>query len=228
MRTNTQTNWMMHLAVAALLVLGVAGAANAFQYTVKPGDTLMSIADKQLGNAKRWREIARFNGIAEPTEMQVGQVLMLPDDGPGGESPTRPEPVTVRSVPTTAPVAPNASQPTRTTSTPAPTPTQVTTSPNHPPAAPVVASRPVSTPTTTATSTAPPATATGSDGAGNWTIVQYIGGKIVQNGLIAVVLAAGFVGMMIAWLFSLVTPRNLLALGFVFLVVTAALFFVIR
>lgn len=230
MRTNENNGWMTRTLVAALLVLGTAGFADAFQYKVKPGDTLMSIADKQLGNGKRWREIAQFNGIADPTEMRVGQVLLLPDDGPGGgEAPVEPQvvrqPVIVRSAPA-APNSPSAPavQP---ASQPAPA---VANTPAPAPVAPTYASR--STPTTATSSTtttvaATPTADTGA-GAGNWSIVQYIGGKIMQNGLIAIVLAAGFAGMMIAWVFSLVTPRNLLALGFVFLVVSAALFFVIR
>lgn len=48
------------------------------QYTVRAGDTLSSIARTQLGNAQRWEEIARLNGIQPPYGLRVGQVLRLP------------------------------------------------------------------------------------------------------------------------------------------------------
>lgn len=38
-------------------------------YTVRAGDTLSRIAERELGNANRWREIATLNGdvIPNPT-----------------------------------------------------------------------------------------------------------------------------------------------------------------
>lgn len=47
-------------------------------YTVRAGDTLTSIAARQLGNANRWREIAKLNNIRDPRSIRPGQVLKLP------------------------------------------------------------------------------------------------------------------------------------------------------
>lgn len=48
-------------------------------YTVKKGDTLMSIAAAKLGAAKRWKEIKRMNpGIRDPKRLKVGQKIKLP------------------------------------------------------------------------------------------------------------------------------------------------------
>jgi nucleoid-associated protein YgaU len=42
------------------------------------GDDLMSVAARELGDARRWREIADLNGIRDPRAVTVGQVLRLP------------------------------------------------------------------------------------------------------------------------------------------------------
>ncbi|MER5886241.1 peptidoglycan DD-metalloendopeptidase family protein [Streptomyces sp. NPDC001941] len=47
-------------------------------YTVKSGDTLSGIALAKLGNAMRYPEIARLNGIPNPDHIQAGQKLKLP------------------------------------------------------------------------------------------------------------------------------------------------------
>jgi nucleoid-associated protein YgaU len=47
-------------------------------YVVKAGDTLSSIAAKQLGDSSRWREIARLNNIRDPRNVKKGQKLRMP------------------------------------------------------------------------------------------------------------------------------------------------------
>jgi nucleoid-associated protein YgaU len=47
-------------------------------YTVKKGDTLVSIAARQLGDYTRWPEIATLNGLRDPNRLTVGQRLRLP------------------------------------------------------------------------------------------------------------------------------------------------------
>lgn len=47
-------------------------------YTVKKGDTLSGIAQRELGDSKRWREIADANDIRDPRSIKVGQKLRLP------------------------------------------------------------------------------------------------------------------------------------------------------
>ena len=49
-------------------------------YTVRRGDTLSKIAERELGNANRWREIFELNRdvIDDPDKIFPGQVLVLP------------------------------------------------------------------------------------------------------------------------------------------------------
>jgi LysM repeat protein len=47
-------------------------------YTVKTGDTLISIASRELGDSKRWREIADLNNIRNPRGLKVGRRLRMP------------------------------------------------------------------------------------------------------------------------------------------------------
>lgn len=51
-------------------------------YTVKPGDTLTSIAREQLGDGNLWRKIYQMNRhqLATPNKLRVGMVLRLPGD----------------------------------------------------------------------------------------------------------------------------------------------------
>ncbi|NGO79668.1 peptidoglycan DD-metalloendopeptidase family protein [Streptomyces sp. YC504] len=53
-------------------------APRAATYTVKAGDTLGAIAQSKLGNAGRYPEIAKLNGIPNPDHITVGQKLKLP------------------------------------------------------------------------------------------------------------------------------------------------------
>jgi LysM repeat protein len=55
-------------------------AASGRVYTVRPGDTLSGIAQRELGAASRWTEIADLNGIPRGAErnIQPGQQLRLP------------------------------------------------------------------------------------------------------------------------------------------------------
>jgi len=46
-------------------------------YVVKPGDTLSAIAEKLLGSAKKWRELATANNIADPTRLKIGTTLTI-------------------------------------------------------------------------------------------------------------------------------------------------------
>ena len=61
---------------------------------VRAGDTLYSIA---LAHDLDWQELARWNGIADPRAMRVGQVLRLTP--PGAIAPPQPQPSTSVSPP---------------------------------------------------------------------------------------------------------------------------------
>jgi len=49
-------------------------------YTVEPGDSLFAIAERELGDGERWREIFALNRdqIENPRVIFAGQVLRLP------------------------------------------------------------------------------------------------------------------------------------------------------
>ncbi|QIS12490.1 LysM peptidoglycan-binding domain-containing protein [Nocardia arthritidis] len=55
-----------------------APAAQPHTYTVESGDTLESIAERELGDRARFMDIVRANGISDPDMINVGQVLTIP------------------------------------------------------------------------------------------------------------------------------------------------------
>ncbi|MFF5265192.1 BTAD domain-containing putative transcriptional regulator [Actinomadura viridis] len=80
-------------AVSAPMVMAaaedrVAPDRDETSKTVRRGDTLWAIAERELGDGHRWKEIARLNEVSDPRELRPGQVLQLPSrDQP---PPTRP------------------------------------------------------------------------------------------------------------------------------------------
>ncbi|MQA27386.1 MAG: LysM peptidoglycan-binding domain-containing protein [Micromonosporaceae bacterium] len=79
-------------------------------YTVRPGDTLWDIAERELGDPFRWPEIYKLNRgqpqstmgvLADPDLIHPGWELRLPDDASARRQPTAPrQPATPQS-PTT-------------------------------------------------------------------------------------------------------------------------------
>ena len=55
--------------------------ANAKTHTVRAGETLIAIAQKELGQSARWNEVWDLNRAAlpNPNRLRVGQVLVLPE-----------------------------------------------------------------------------------------------------------------------------------------------------
>ena len=49
-------------------------------YTVKKGDSLYSIAQKELGSAAKWKEIQKLNSDVSSSDLKIGQTLKLPVD----------------------------------------------------------------------------------------------------------------------------------------------------
>ena len=62
---------------AANTVAVKAAAKSETVYTVKPGDTLSTIAASQLGDRMRYTEIEARNNLANPNLIQVGQKLVI-------------------------------------------------------------------------------------------------------------------------------------------------------
>lgn len=72
-------------------------------YIVQAGDSLWGIAEKFLGDGKRFTELAQINGIADPEKISVGQVIKLDGTIPAPQPIAPQQPVT----PPTTPVEPN-------------------------------------------------------------------------------------------------------------------------
>ena len=69
-----------------------AAQASDHTYTVQSGDTLFLIAQKVYGDGNLWQQIYEANrGVIgnDPSQIQVGTVLVIPGEGqPGGNSGT--------------------------------------------------------------------------------------------------------------------------------------------
>jgi LysM repeat protein len=65
-------------ASPAPAVAPATASAQPRTVTVAAGQTLSGIAAKELGDHRRWQEIADANGIRDPRKLQAGQVLTLP------------------------------------------------------------------------------------------------------------------------------------------------------
>src|SRR5271167_3810969 len=48
-------------------------------YTVQPGDNLSKISKYFYGNANKYLDIAKANGLDDPDKIKVGQKLTIPD-----------------------------------------------------------------------------------------------------------------------------------------------------
>lgn len=59
-----------------------AAAGSGGEHLVASGETLSSIAARQLGDSARWREIAALNPQVDPDRLAVGDRLRLPGSAP--------------------------------------------------------------------------------------------------------------------------------------------------
>jgi murein DD-endopeptidase MepM/ murein hydrolase activator NlpD len=57
-------------------------------YTIQPNDTLFGIAQRQLGRAERWTELAKLNSIRDSHHLLIGQVIFLPPNSKAQLPPT--------------------------------------------------------------------------------------------------------------------------------------------
>ena len=71
-----------------VLLQGINGDARSdlgptnFGYTVRPGDTMAGLAESFLGNRLKSYQLARYNGLKEPDDLQAGTELRIPGEAP--------------------------------------------------------------------------------------------------------------------------------------------------
>lgn len=63
---------------------------DAFQYTLQPGDTLSSVAQRFLDEPLKFHILARFNGITDPSRLAPGRVIKVPGKKAGSVSASSP------------------------------------------------------------------------------------------------------------------------------------------
>lgn len=65
-------------------------------YVIEKGDTLMKIAEAQLGDAKQWKRIKEANPTIDENRLRVGDALVMPDvaatSAPSRAAPAKPDP----------------------------------------------------------------------------------------------------------------------------------------
>ena len=64
------------------------GAAPGWFYRVRSGDSLTTIAERELGTFKRYKEILALNPGIKPRALPVGNVLRMPPRTAGADAPT--------------------------------------------------------------------------------------------------------------------------------------------
>ena len=92
---------------------------DSFAYTVRPNESMSTIAGRFLGDITSFYVLARYNGIVVPRQLAAGQVLRIPGKAPPLSALSPPAPPSPASAPTAetpapppaAPVPPPAPQP---------------------------------------------------------------------------------------------------------------------
>jgi len=79
------------LAIAALFFISMPVLAGQVKYVVKKGDSLWSIAKKQLGDGSRYQEIKKLNNLGSKG-IYVGQELILAEEKKSSQSDIRVKP----------------------------------------------------------------------------------------------------------------------------------------
>ena len=69
---------LLPMVLLVQLFTALPAAADDWLYTVRPGDKLWGLAEKFCGTHARWRDIADYNQIANPTDVDPGTRIRIP------------------------------------------------------------------------------------------------------------------------------------------------------
>jgi tetratricopeptide (TPR) repeat protein len=98
----------------------------SYAYTVRAGDTIVTLAQRLLGNRLKAYQLGRYNELSAPFALTVGQTLRIPGEPPHAEPVRRPPPPPARPASSAAsastPNAPPVATPAPRTATPAANP----------------------------------------------------------------------------------------------------------
>jgi nucleoid-associated protein YgaU len=84
---------------------GTSAPAAGATYVVRAGDMLWTIAERELGDGNRWRDIARLNPAIDPDRLLTGQRLVLPADAGSASPPLVPRPRSISPASATSPAS---------------------------------------------------------------------------------------------------------------------------
>jgi LysM domain-containing protein len=96
----------------------------SYPYTVRSGETIEQLAERLLGNRFKAYQLARYNGLTNPSALVAGQIIRIPG------SPPRPKPQPVIERPSRpAPIAAPRPKPAAPSAAPAPAPAKPAANP---------------------------------------------------------------------------------------------------
>lgn len=81
----------------------------SYPYVVRPGETIEQLAERLLGNRLKAYQLARYNGLANPSALAAGQTIRIPGTPPRPKvqpAPERPSRSTPAATPKTRPANP--------------------------------------------------------------------------------------------------------------------------
>jgi hypothetical protein len=76
---------------------------DSYAYVVRPGDTIVGLAERLLGNRLKAYQLGRYNGLKAPVVLIPGQSLRIPGAPPRAAPVRRPEPRPTPAAPSARP-----------------------------------------------------------------------------------------------------------------------------
>lgn len=86
----------------------------SFVYTVQPGETMIGLSQRFLGNRLKFYQLARYNHVGRPAALSAGTILRIPGEAPRPAPPPKPVPTAEDKAPTRSKPKPQAGAPAKT------------------------------------------------------------------------------------------------------------------